>query len=579
MGLDFRNANSLWAAVLLETWYRLGLRLAIISPGSRSTPLTVASAQHPGVEAIAILDERSAAFFALGNAKRTGQPVLLICTSGTAAANFYPAVIEASLSQVPLLVLSADRPPELRHCRAGQTIDQIKLYGHYPNWQAELATVDITSDRLCYLRQMAVQAWERSLCPQPGVVHLNVPLREPLAPLSDPDRLTQIAEFDTEAFFAAIAPPLLPQPSLPWPEAWQAERRGLIVAGLAHPLQPEAYCRAVAELAAGLGWPVLTDALSPLRHQAALNPYLVSTYDLILRNSKQAANLVPDWVIQIGELPTSKILRAWLQRFDPPRWLVATGAESLDPLQGRVIHLPVSVENLEPRSRIAQASSLYLAQWLAIATQARQLLDQELQALEQLNDSQVAALLPQVLPEATPLLIANSSPVRDVEYFWPLNSRRLQPFVNRGANGIDGTLSTALGLAHRSDRPTVLLTGDLALLHDTNGFLSARQLVGSLTIVLINNQGGGIFEWLAIAAFDPPFEEYFATPQAVDFRQLCATYGIDYHLIADEQQFRQLLAALPRQGVRLLEVRTERRREAQWRQDLFTRLAAALPAV
>jgi len=579
MGLDFRNTNTLWASVLLETWYRLGLRLVVTSPGSRSAPLTVAAAQHPGLEALAILDERSAAFFALGQAKRTGQPVALIGTSGTAAANFFPAVIEASASRVSLLILSADRPPELHHCRAGQTIDQVKLYGAYPTWQAELAVPEASGERLCYLRQMAVQAWQRSLLPQPGVVHLNVPLREPLAPLPDPAVQVWEAAFDSEAFFASVASLVQPTPSLPWPAAWQPGQRGLILAGLAQPREPELYSRAVASLAQALGWPVLADALSPLRHAAPLNPYLVSTYDLILRNPSLAKALQPELAIQLGELPTSKILRAWLERIDPPRWVVAPEPGSCDPLHGRATPLPVAVEALQPVSVTAtQPSSQYLAQWLAIATRARQALDAELAALDRLSEGKVAWLLPQVLPPETPILVANSSPVRDVEFFWPLNARRLRPWVNRGANGIDGTLSTALGLAHRG-RPTVLLTGDLALLHDTNGWLSAGKLAGSLTIVLINNQGGGIFEWLPIADFEPPFEEYFATPQAVEFRQLCATYGIEYQQIANEEQLAAQLSALPERGVRLLEVRTERRREARWRQELFARLAAELPAL
>ncbi len=577
MGLDFRNTNTLWASVLFETWYRLGLRLALISPGSRSAPLTVACAQHPGIATLPLLDERSAAFFALGHAKATGCPVALICTSGTAAANFYPAVIEASLSQVPLLILSADRPPELHHCRAGQTIDQGKLYGHYPNWQAELARPEASPEGLAYLRQLAIQAWGRSLQPQPGVVHLNVPLGEPLAPLPEAAVLAGAAAVDLEAFFATTRPLASPRRSLPWPEAWQPEQRGLIIAGIAQPSQPDRYCAAVAQLAAGLGWPVLAEALSPLRHQAQRNPYLVSTYDLILRNPSLAKALRPEVVIQLGELPTSKTLRAWLAAHPVPRWVVAPGPESRDPLQGLAIPWPVAVTDLQPREPLpAEGSGEYLAQWLAIAREAHHRLEAELATQAELREGSVAWLLPQLLPPATPVLVANSSPVRDVEYFWPLNSRGLRPWVNRGANGIDGTLSTALGLA-QGGPPTVLLTGDLALLHDTNGFLAAGRLAGSLTIVLLNNQGGGIFEGLAIAAFDPPFEEYFATPQAVDFQRLCATYGVEYQRLRDQSSLALALQELPPQGVRLLEIRTNRRAEAHWRQALFERLAAQLP--
>ena len=249
--IDFRNVNTLWTSVLVETCQRLGLTTAVISPGSRSTPLTVAFARHPQIETIPILDERSAAFFALGRAKRTGIPTVLICTSGTAGANFYPAVVEATQSHIPLIILTADRPPELRNCRAGQTIDQIKLYGSYPNWYCELALPEASLGMLRYLRQNIIQAWERSLYPLPGVIHLNLPFREPLAPIS-PSELGEIeSQFDCASFFEGISRPFpLLNSQFPLPlKIWQSYQRGIIIAGLAQPHNPELYCRAIAKLA------------------------------------------------------------------------------------------------------------------------------------------------------------------------------------------------------------------------------------------------------------------------------------------------------------------------------------------
>ncbi|MBC6476602.1 MAG: 2-succinyl-5-enolpyruvyl-6-hydroxy-3-cyclohexene-1-carboxylic-acid synthase [Hormoscilla sp. GM7CHS1pb] len=203
--LLFRNVNLVWASILAETLKRLGLKTAIACPGSRSTPLTVAFAQNPLIEAIPVLDERSAAFFALGIAKGTGLPVALVCTSGTAGANFYPAAIEARESRVPLLILTADRPPELRNCHAGQAIDQVKLYGNYPNWQAELALPSLEMEMLAYLRQTVIHAWECTLFPTPGVVHLNVPFRDPLAPIPQPEAEALKSEFSSVEFFTGIA--------------------------------------------------------------------------------------------------------------------------------------------------------------------------------------------------------------------------------------------------------------------------------------------------------------------------------------------------------------------------------------
>ncbi|NJN31697.1 MAG: 2-succinyl-5-enolpyruvyl-6-hydroxy-3-cyclohexene-1-carboxylic-acid synthase, partial [Synechococcales cyanobacterium RM1_1_8] len=261
--LDFRNVNQLWASVLVESLHRLGLRSAILCPGSRCAPLTIAFAQHPKIEAIPVLDERSASFFALGLARQQHRPVVLVCTSGTAGANFYPAVIEAREAQVPLLVITADRPPELRHCHAGQAIDQVKLFGHYPNWQTELRLPSSELDALAYLRQTVLFAWEQAIAPgqAPGPVHLNQPLREPLAPLADPAVQALAAQFDLANFFRHLSPPGRAVLVSPAPIAhWQQQQRGLIVVGPCQPPDVEGYVAAIAQLSEGLGWPILSDA-------------------------------------------------------------------------------------------------------------------------------------------------------------------------------------------------------------------------------------------------------------------------------------------------------------------------------
>ncbi|PSO58829.1 MAG: 2-succinyl-5-enolpyruvyl-6-hydroxy-3-cyclohexene-1-carboxylic-acid synthase [Cyanobacteria bacterium QH_2_48_84] len=584
MPLDFRNTNTLWSSIIAETLKRLGLTTAIICPGSRSAPLTVAFAQHPEIEAIPILDERSAAFFALGVAKRSHVPAALVCTSGTAGANFYPAVIEASESQVPLLVLTADRPPELRDCHAGQAIDQQKLYGSYPNWQAELALPSQEIGMLRYLRQTIVQAVKRSLFSVPGAVHLNVPFREPLAPTPQPDTLN--SQLHQEDFFAGIT--LNPYPhsctgdsaSRPYfslLSTWKQCERGIIIAGVAQPQHRQEYCQAITHLSQSLGWAVLAEGLSPVRNYANLNPYLISTYDLILGNRQLSQKLAPEMVIQLGALPTSKELRAWLNSTQPQRWIIDPSPENFDPLHGKTTHLHLSVEQLAttipPLAKQESVSSDYLHQWRDAETQLRQALDKTMATTDTLFEGKAAWLLSQTLPPATPLLIANSMPVRDVEFFWKPNNRGIQPFCNRGANGIEGSLSTALGIAHHH-QSSVMLTGDLALLHDTNGFLQRNRFTGHLTIVLINNNGGGIFEMLPISQFEPPFQEYFATPQEMDFAQLCGTYGIEYKRITNWQQLQALLNPLPEKGIRVLEIPTNRREDAKWRQENMAEFAA-----
>jgi len=566
---------------MVETLKRLGLTTAVICPGSRSTPLAIAFAQADGVDAIPVLDERSASFFALGIARQSGLPVAIVCTSGTAGANFYPAVIEAKESRVPLLVLTADRPPELRDCHSGQTIDQLKLFGTYPNWYAELALPSLGMGTLNYLRQTVIHAWERSLYPVPGVVHLNIPFRDPLAPVPDGTSSESLErQFHPEEFFAGIVTrsptPLLPCSPAPLLQEWQQSNQGIIIAGLAQPQEAREYCGAIAHLSKTLKFPVLAEGLSPLRNYADLNPYLISTYDLILRNHELAQQLTPEVVIQLGELPTSKELRTWLDSTQPRRWVIDPCDHNLDPLHGKTTHLRLTVEQLaqicpvEPKSLTS-----YLQLWCTAEAKVRLAVDETMATMKQMFEGKAAWLLSQILPSGTPLFIANSMPVRDVEFFWKPSNSSVRSFFNRGANGIDGNLSTALGMAHRH-QSGVMLTGDLVLLHDTNGFLIRNKFKGHLTIVLINNNGGGIFEMLPISKFEPPFEEFFATPQNIDFAQLCTTYNVEHELITSWEQLQQRLNPLPIKGIRVLELRTNRKADAKWRQENLGKFADGL---
>jgi len=577
IAIDSTNTNLLWASVMAETFYRLGLQTAVICPGSRSAPLAIAFANHAGIASLPVLDERSAAFFALGRARQSHQPVVLICTSGTAGANFFPAIVEATESQIPLLVLTADRPPELRDCNAGQAVDQQKLYGTYPRWYCELALPAAELPQLAYLRQTTIHAWERSQFPIPGAVHLNCPLREPLAPLPQPEVQALGATVDWPQFFVGVMP--LPKTTPLSGFAVQptfAMGNGVILAGSAQPPDPEVYCRAIAHISHILGYPVLADALSPLRHYQYLNSYLIASYDVILRQPSLASQLMPKTVIRIGEMPTSKQLRSWLAMTQPQQWIVEPSGRNLDPLHGHTTHLRMTVEQCAATMMGEPAPvSSYLIQWLAAEAQVRQAIDRAMHTTQEWIEPKVAWLLAHILPEETPVFISSSMPVRDAEWFWLPQDLKLQPFFNRGANGIDGTLSTALGVAH-GYRPSVLLTGDLALLHDTNGFLLTRSLVGHLTIVLINNNGGGIFDMLPIAQFEPPFTAYFATPQAVDFASLCAAYGVTHTEITSWEQLAKALNPLPETGVRVLEIRSDRAKNARWRQQQFAQIAENL---
>lgn len=581
MSLDYRNANTLWCSVLVETLHRLGLRQAVISPGSRSAPLAFAFARHEGIEAIPVLDERSAGFYALGLAKQRGLPVALICTSGTAAANFLPAVVEAHASGVPLIVLTADRPPELRDCHAGQAIDQQKLYGSYVQFYHECAVPEATLPMLRYLRQTVAQGFSAAIRPAAGPVHLNCPFRDPLPPIAQ----ALPAGIDAAAFagfFDGLENCRLAYPTMPSPlngPSWLKTApavEGVIVVGPNDPAAPQTFAQNVGRISLALGWPVLADALSPVRMHAAEAGHVVAHYDTILRSEVLAAALRPKQVICIGGWPTSKVLRTWLQQADPQTVVVTERPDNLDGLHLRTAFIRCGLDSFAASFRGRRRPGAYLKRWLGAERRAAQVLTRELNRAKELVEPALVPVLAKHLPASTTLFTASSMPVRDLEYFWPAGRGRQRLMFNRGANGIDGTLSTALGVAHGNRWPAVLLTGDLALLHDTNGFLSVPKFQGSLTIVLINNNGGGIFGHLPVAQFDPPFEEFFATPQKVDFGRLCAAYGVEHRVVRSVAHLGRLLRRLPGRGVRVLEVRTDRKRDAAFRQALFARVAGLL---
>jgi 2-succinyl-5-enolpyruvyl-6-hydroxy-3-cyclohexene-1-carboxylate synthase len=429
---------------------------------------------------------------------------------------------------------------------------------------------------LNYLRQNLICAWEKSLFPNQGVVHINVPFNEPLAPIVNQEVLALKDTFKNNLFFGnlkSVKPVINNVIEVPL-NVWRNEEKGVIVGGLCNSEKPEEYCRAIANLSNYLNYPILAEALSPLRNYANLNSNLITNYDFILRNEELSEKLTPQIVIQIGELPTSKILREWLTKTNPQRSIIDPAGDNFDPLHGQSLHLRTTIENISNKilARGKTIHSEYQKNWLTIDKQVNQKVNQNLADNEEIFEAKIAWLLSQNLPEKTPLFIANSMPIRYMEYFWQPNNRKIIPYFSRGTNGIEGTLSTALGIAY-DNQSTVILTGDLALLHDTNGFLIKQKFTGHLTIILVNNNGGGIFEMLPIADFGNNFEEYFATPQNIDFEQLCAVYGVEYKLIDNWQHFTQLIRNLPATGIRLLEIQTNRKKDAQWLREKLSQFA------
>ena len=562
----FANTNALWAAIGVRTLANLGLRHVVISPGSRSTPLAYAFAENPDIRTSVVLDERSAAFMALGLAKATREPVALLCTSGTAGANYLPAIVEARLSATPLLVLTADRPPELRDCHSGQTITQNGLFGSYPVWATEAAVPSTDLNLLRYWRQVLVDAWQRAQGPLAGPVHLNLPFRDPLPP-SEPEKgykaptgldwtafttLPACAQVDSLLTPASVAA-LLPKTD-----------RGVIVVGPHAPADRQELADALLELSHLTGWPVLADGAGTLRGDLAGSGRLISAYDLILRDPKRAAALRPTAAIFVGPLPTSKVLRAWLKDADLVALQVNRAGENVDPTHGRWTRLDGT---LTPSGeRTVAKDHPRLSAWRKAQQAARAKLER-IARVDWNFEGRIVTLLEEALGPDDRLFIGSSMPVRDLEWFYHPPGPGPEVLCNRGANGIDGTVSTALG-ASLDGKRTVLLCGDLTFLHDSNALLSAYGHAGDLTVVVVNNQGGGIFNHLPIAKEAKRFEQLWGTPQAADLGKLCAAHGVRHD---HAETWTALARQLERRGkgVRVIEFRTDREADAAWRLKSF----------
>lgn len=555
------NVNSVWGALTLEVLTRLGVETVVVSPGSRSTPLTVAAARNAKLDTVTILDERSAGFFALGLAKRTRKPVVLICTSGSAAANYFPAVVEASMSGTPLLILTADRPPELRDCSSGQTIDQFKIFGDYARAFHEVALPELQPQHLAYLRQTLVHAVNQSLGSNPGPVQLNFPFRDPLAPeqgveVIDETTLESAATVMTRPCEAVSIGATFDDVAV---ERLSSHKHGLIVVGAVNPRDgDESFADAVTMLSQKLGWPVFTDVLNPLRGHAFENPALIAHYDAFLRDPSAIVDLKPSAVLQIGSLPTSKVLRAWLGEQDAVAFLLSELPVNTDPLHRVATFMHGSAHTLAEQILHQTVDLDWTTKWVNLERATAQGIDSKLESTSGLFEGKAAWLLSNHLPVGTPVFLASSMSVRYAEYFWSAGNRACPIFANRGANGIDGTLGSALGVA-QGGRPAVLLTGDLAFLHDSNALLATKQLKGSLTVVLVNNDGGGIFEHLPVASMESVFETHFATPQVVDFATLCQAHQVEHQLVEDWETFIDKISLLPTEGVRVIELRTDRK--------------------
>jgi 2-succinyl-5-enolpyruvyl-6-hydroxy-3-cyclohexene-1-carboxylate synthase len=602
--MDLTNGNTALASAFAEELARGGVTRAVVSPGSRSTPLAVALWREPGIEVTVIVDERSASFFALGATQATGEPVALLCTSGTALANYGPAVAEADESGLPLIVLSADRPPELRGIGAGQTIDQIKTFGESVRWFCEVGTHEADDSGLLHMRSVACRAIARARGEiRPGPVHLNLPWREPLSPIPVEGAVTAT---DPLALEGRDGRPLTAVTRVDLePSTFVLDEiaghigdaiAGIIIAG--RQTDPELR-EPLAHLARASGFPILAEPTSQLRLGPHDHSYVITTYDTLLRDEHWAKGVVPELVLRFGEMPTSKPLRQWLAAsgadqivVDPTGgWNEPTGraaaivrADPTECASGWATRLEKQSAEGGPRGPLHSRTAGRFAQepsrpapeaWLQAEKVALGAIAEELGGAE-ITEPGLHLALGKAHRDGDLVYTSSSMPIRDQEAFLAPGEADVLLLANRGANGIDGLISSGIGAAHASGRATTIVTGDLGLLHDIGGLAALREVEVPVRIVVIDNGGGGIFHFLPQqeALGSEEFEALLGTPRGVSVERAAALFDLPHHRLQSLDELPLALAA----GTGLIEVRTDRATNVAAHRRVTERVLAALSA-
>jgi 2-succinyl-5-enolpyruvyl-6-hydroxy-3-cyclohexene-1-carboxylate synthase len=618
-----QHALSVSVGAFVGELVHAGVRHFCVCPGSRSTPLALTIARHAGAKLWMHVDERSAGFFALGLAKTRREPVVLVCTSGTAAANFLPAVIEAFYARVPLVVLTADRPHELRGVGAPQTIDQINLFGTHAKWFVDLAEPDAASEMLRYVRTVAGRAVAAALRGPAGPVHINCPYREPLMPNAELAASAPERRADDRPYVAVSAG--LRAPDAPLVAQLAAElssvERGLIVCGAQ---DDPALNEPLTQLAQVLGFPILADPLSGLRCGAHDRTLVLDSYDAFLRDSVFVERFAPELVLRFGAMPVSKPLLLYLEHHGACRQIIVDGdagwneptllASDIVHVDGRLLCIALleafnqtghkhyrgiddrvnpSVISVSPSTEftlsaaeglragaVANIASGWAQAWRLAAARTRAAIAEHMNGIHELFEGKVFAELSALLTENTVLYVGNSMPIRDLDTFFSGGERPLRLLGNRGASGIDGVVSSALGASAAGVGPTVLVIGDLSFYHDSNGLLASKLHGLNATIILLNNDGGGIFSFLPQAAEPEHFETLFGTPHGLDFQPLAQTYGARYSRVSNWDAFRAAVrSGLDGDGLQVIEVPTERDRNVTLHREFWPLVSQALVPV
>lgn len=575
------NRNNLWTRIFIDQLAELGVQHACISPGSRSTPLTYILSKNKKIKSFIHFDERSSAFFALGLAKATEKPVLVVTTSGTAVAELYPAIIEAYQQRTPLIICTADRPAELIGTGANQTINQHNIFKNHIRWFRDLGLPSISDVGFHYLQKIAIKAYRISSAEDKGPVHLNFPFSKPLEPFSYTDKVgKKMVKLKPQRLSRKNFKPLYSKLD----KSNQFKRvvndvietgKGIIIAG---PMEYDVkLVKKIKELSAVLKYPVFADGISQLRFNVSKNDQtIISNFNSILASEKFINNHNPKIIIQFGKTPTSLRLETFLEETDADRYLVNTYGDNHDPARNAN-----SIFAIEPKFFCELLLSHLKEQnfkrnktnWLKDFIQAEEISDSIKTKIIDLgkfpNEPSSLREVIKQMPPGSNLMIGNSLPVRDLDHFNNLSSKRIKVYFNRGVSGIDGITSTALGIASKK-KPTFLITGDLSFLHDVNSLASAVKYSIPLTVIVINNNGGGIFESLPIANRVKHFEKFFVTPHNLDLGEIVKSFGITHQLITTRRGLqRQIKNSQSKNLPSVLEIKTDAVKSAELRKKIF----------
>lgn len=549
---------------IVATLLQQGVEDVVISPGSRSTPLAYAFASTAHIKVHRHIDERAAAFYALGIAKAKAKPVVLVCTSGTAAANYFPAIIEAKYARVPLIVLTADRPHELREVGAPQTIDQIRLYGEHVKYSMEFPIPDAAPQTLAFTEHHVGRAVAIASAAPFGPVHINIPFREPL--LIDFEQLPPVA-FQQSFLQQGVASIEARQ----FLQSVIAEtKHGLIVIGEL-PLGTDV--THIWSFVRRCQWPVCIESLANMRGSVPDDclPYVITTYDALLKSKEFKNSIKVETVIRLGAQPVSKFLMNFIAESAPTHYIVIDE----DPLFRDATHASTQFIQALPG---AWLSELYqtsghneeLEKWQTAEKLAREEIEQYAQHVAD-EGAYVQQILTNI-PSGSDVFVSSSMPIRDIDTFFLATTKDIRVFANRGTNGIDGVTSTALGFSTACARPTYLIIGDLAFVHDANAFVASRYQALALTVFVMNNDGGGIFSYLPQASVDAHYEQLFGTPASVTFDNMAAMYDVHYERVTELDDLQSIWQRDMKEPLQLIEIMTDRAQNVAAHRALWQRI-------